>query len=285
LRIDGLGAYYPRVAYYRRDGKPVYFASRVPGVGDIPACGSCGLGWLGDQQQQQGPTAAQYGAAAGNLAVNIYGIASSNLPVSTKVETSVGGALMTAAMIPGPQAPFLAVAGAVAELLGAMGVGSGCGQSCVLSTSYANKAEQILSQNLNTYFALPAPRDPAARAMALNVFDAVWNDLSQQCSNPALGTAGRKCITDRQAGACTWRQTSDSGIPGAPAVGECWNWFNGYRDPIANDPNVAAVSATNALESAASSVSSVLAGTTAGVSNYLLLAGLAVGAAFLMGNN
>jgi hypothetical protein len=31
---------------------------------------------------------------------------------------------------------------------------------------------------------------------------------------------------------------SSGGHPGEPVIGACWNWHNGYRDPIANDPNV-----------------------------------------------
>lgn len=189
-------------------------------------------------------------ASIGGGALNIVGAAMSGAPTSTKIETSIGAALLTAAPYAGPAAPFLAVAGLASDLLAMLGVGSGCGQSCVLSSKYADQASQILQQNFDTYFSLPIPRDPVAQAAALRIFDAIWADLQQACSNPALGTAGRKCISDRQAGACTWKQTAEGAAshPGlVPAAGACWNWFNGYRDAIANDPDVGAPSAATSL--------------------------------------
>ena len=178
-------------------------------------------------------------SATGGAAVSIAGAAMSDAPTSTKIETSIGAGLLTAAMyLPPPANAIAAAAGLVAELLGVMGVGSGCGPACVLTAQYANKADEALQKNLDTYFSLPIPRDPAAQAVALQIFDAVWNDLSQQCSNPTLSTAGHNCIADRQAGACRWKQTVNSSYPNTPRVGDCWNWFSGYRDPIAKDPNV-----------------------------------------------
>lgn len=213
----------------------VQLAPRVP-VGWYPR----GMGDDSNSSSSSQSTAASI-ASIGGGALNIVGAATSNAPTSTKIETSVGAALLTAAPFAGPAAPFLAVAGLAADLLAVLGVGSGCGQSCVLSSKYADQANQILQQNLDTYMALPIPRDPQAQVAALRIFDAIWGDLQQACSNPALGTAGKRCITDRQAGACTWKQTAQGGAsyPGlVPAAGACWNWFNGYRDAIANDPNV-----------------------------------------------
>ena len=80
-----------------------------------------------------------------------------------------------------------------------------------------------------------------ANSGAIANFDMLWNWLQQpqQCGNPALGDAGKRCITDRQSGACTWHQAANTVPPwGTPPAGACWNWFNGYRDPIANDTNV-----------------------------------------------
>jgi hypothetical protein len=59
------------------------------------------------------------------------------------------------------------------------------------------------------------------------------------CSDPSTGNAGKRCISDRQAGSCAYHQTADKVPPwGTPAAGECWNWDSGYRRPIAEDPNV-----------------------------------------------
>ena len=118
---------------------------------------------------------------------------------------------------------------------------SGCGQTCVVTSQWANKAEDMLKQNIAAYFALPAPRPRSAQTVALANFDAVWETLKEQCGQSQMGDAGKRCISDRQAGACQWKQTTDSPLlayPGEPQPGSCWNWFSGYRDPIANDPNV-----------------------------------------------
>jgi hypothetical protein len=115
---------------------------------------------------------------------------------------------------------------------------SGCGQTCVITSQWANQAAAKLDQNLDAYFALPTPRPRSAQVVCLAVFDSVWQTLQQQCGQEGTGDAGKRCITDRQAGACTWHQDKTPGHPGEPAIGECWNWFSGYRDPIANDPDV-----------------------------------------------
>ena len=67
---------------------------------------------------------------------------------------ATGGAIMGAAPYTGPAAPFVAIGGLITQFLGEMGVGSGCGQTCVLSTQYANQAESLLRQNLAAYQAL-----------------------------------------------------------------------------------------------------------------------------------
>jgi hypothetical protein len=167
----------------------------------------------------------------------------------------------------------MAIAGAALEFLGAMGVGSGCGQKCVLSTTYANKAEALFRQNADAYFGIPAPRTVTQQKEALTIFDAIWLDLMQQCGVAALGDPGKRCITDRQAGACTWKQTGQSPWPGGPALGECWNWFNAYRDPIANDPVVPDTLATSA-SSAATSLESALGVSSSSLMPLLLIGGL-----------
>jgi hypothetical protein len=205
--------------------------------------------------------------AIGGAATNIAATAMSNAPLSTKVESGIATGLLTGAMFPSPAAPFLAVAGVAAEMLAAFGVGSGCGQSCVLSTAYANKAEQVFQQNIGTYFGL-AQRYYSAQQAAIGVFNAIWNDLLQQCSNSSLGSAGQRCITDRQRGACKWKATADSPWPGGPKKGECWNWFNAYLDPIANDPGV--VPDPTPASVAASGGSDLLSSLESGSSSNLL---------------
>jgi hypothetical protein len=146
---------------------------------------------------------------------------------------------------------------------------SGCGPTCIQTSDYANKAEDLLRTNEQEYLALPAPRTQLQQQAALANFDAIWAQLVQLCSDPAMGNAGKACISDRQAGACKWQN-----------AGQCWNWFSGYRDPIAND-QVVPDTATTALQTSVQPVTQAV-GTalqSVGVSaNYapLLLIGLGV---------
>ena len=206
-------------------------------------------GGLGDVTPGQIGGAAQ-GAVAG--AATMLGSGG-----GSKYLSGTGAQLLAAApFTPPPAGVILAVAGAALEFLGAMGVGSGCGQTCVLSTQYANQAGALLDQLMESYFGYPAPRTVTQQQEALTVFDAIWTDLTQQCGVASLGDPGKRCITDRQAGSCKWKALPPK-WPGEPATGECWNWFNAYRDPIANDPVVADTVASTA-SSTASSVSDTL---------------------------
>ena len=83
----------------------------------------------------------------------------------------------------------------------------------------------MLQQNVAAYKA--GPHTTSSQAQALANFDAVWNALVENCRTEQYGDPGVRCVEDRDAGSCEWRE-----------AGECWNWFVGYRDPIANDPNV-----------------------------------------------
>jgi hypothetical protein len=134
---------------------------------------------------------------------------------------------------------------------------SGCGQTCIETSSWANQAEPLLRQNIAAYFSIAAPRSQSQQNAALANFDATWAALVNLCGNPSTGNAGKRCISDRQSGACTWKATADSPWPGGPAQGVCWNWFNAYRDPIANDPNVVADSASSVVSGAVSELSSL----------------------------
>ena len=160
---------------------------------------------------------------------------------------------------------------------------SGCGQSCIVTSQWANQAEPLLLQDLQTYFSIAAPRSLTDQQSALNMFDAIWAGLVQRCSQPGLSTAGQDCISDRQRGACKWKQIGQPQYPGQPSLGACWNWFNAYRDPIALDP--VDTSVPSLLGGASSSISSALTSisTSTGIPVLLL-----VGAGFIllaMGSN
>ena len=108
-------------------------------------------------------------------------------------------------------------------------------RSKVLATQVVDEAERHLQQNLAAYQA--APYADANRRQALDNFEQVWAVVLQGCSDPSLGSAGRRCISERQRG------------------GQ-WDWFARYRDPIENDPRAA--------EAAASSSYTPFVGSSAG---------------------
>lgn len=138
----------------------------------------------------------------------------------------------------------------------------GCGATCTLTTQEVNQVEPYMQQNLAQYLA--APVSAAVQQEALANFDKLWQGVVQYCGQPSMASAGKACITDRQSGSCAYK-TSPGGwqqkngawsyvYPGANNSGStCWNWAIGYRDPIANDPRVAAAASSAAGSSLLSS--------------------------------
>lgn len=191
--------------------------------------------------------------------------------------TSIGGAIASATLAPSVAAILGITAAAAVPVIGAAVVAlgfaieaiinSGCGQSCIITSQWADQAGAALYQNIKTYFAIPAPRPKSVQKIAVANYDAIWQSLVDQCGNPSLGAAGRNCINDRAAGSCKWKALPPE-FPGEPVTGSCWNWANALRDPIANDPDVYDDSATSAIASLGGSLSP---------STLLLLAALAVG--------
>lgn len=190
---------------------------------------------------------------------------------------SIGTAAATPALASSAVAAGILPAALAAPIVGAAFAGifigieallnSGCGQSCVVTSNWANQAEGWLKQNLAAYMALPTPRAESAQAAYLANFDKIWGYLEQECGSPEalaqLGTAAKNCIADRQQGACHYQ-----------ANGQCWNWFVGYRDPIANDPNVVPDSA--AAGAGSTNLLQAISGSTAGggISPLLLIGGI-----------
>lgn len=163
----------------------------------------------------------------------------------------------------------------------------GCGSSCVLTSDEANQVGNLMSQNLNQYMA--APVSAATQQEALANFDQLWAGLVAYCSQPSMSSAGQRCISDRQQGSCAyktspggWQQQNGTWTyvsPGANGSGStCWNYFVGMRDPIANDPRVAAAAASSPAASLAAPLAAI-ANTFSGLNLQSLLvpAGLVVG--------
>jgi hypothetical protein len=78
-------------------------------------------------------------------------------------------------------------------------------------------------------FAAGKPENGRTQQAALQNFDQVWAQVVAACTGPgtSYGSAGQNCVNDRKQGACHYQVN-----------GQCWNWFIGYRDAIANDPAV-----------------------------------------------
>lgn len=91
----------------------------------------------------------------------------------------------------------------------------------IQASNDANQVEPYLKANLDQY--LSGPRTTAAQQQAIQNFNQGWSQLVSQCSDPKLGDAGRRCISDRDR-------------DGRPSWGK--NWFELYLDPIANDTPV-----------------------------------------------
>lgn len=195
-----------------------------------------------------------------------------NAIASTGASTTVG--ILTAlGTIGGPVGAAIGGLIAVGSLIANMF--HGCGQTCVAATQDANKAAQLLQQNLDNYMNAPVHYESLQQA-ALNNVDTLFNALRQACSDPSLGAAGQRCISERlvRGGTAPW-------CPNPGNTG-C-DWYVQYRDPIANDPKVvpdptAAASVSNAVSNAVSSVT----GGTFDISKFLLPGGLVLGGLILM---
>ena len=173
-----------------------------------------------------------------------YGLSGSGQTASTAVGVSsaVGTPIIASVTAPSVASALGISAGLAVPLIGGAIAGvtiaiqelianSGCGQTCIVASNIANQAEPLLKQNLDAFEA-----GQISKTEALNNFDSLWSAYVQAESNTSLGNAGKTGISDRQAGSCKWKATSQP-YPLSPAVGACWNWFNGYRDPIANAPD------------------------------------------------
>lgn len=126
---------------------------------------------------------------------------------------------------------------AIAIAQGVMAVGSVIGgwigrrgKQKVAATQIVDEAERHLQKNLEEY--RKAPPSPANQQQGIANFEAVWGQVIASCSDPQLGAAGRRCISERQRG------------------GQ-WDWFARYLDPIANDPRIAELEAEAAAAAAA----------------------------------
>lgn len=211
-------------------------------------------------------------AASSAQAAGVIGSAAAGTATAILGSLTAGGTAgilgITSAAVPVIGAALMAATLVVQYLIR----NSGCGQTCIETSAWANQAAAALQKVMDAYFALPAPRTQAQKAVAVAAFQGIWAQMVQACGQPGTGNAGVRCISDRQQGACTWRQKYAPVYPGQPAIGECWNWWNGYlgpiqADPVVPDPPVAAQVGTDL----SSAFSSIFGGSTGSSANLLLL--------------
>jgi len=205
--------------------------------------------------------------------------------VATQVSSSVAGAtaaILALAPATGPAAPFVAAAAALVSLIG--NLFHGCGNTCIQATQYANQAGSQLDTLLAQYWALPTPRPYAAQQAYLQTCQQIFAWLQQMCSNPALGQAGQRCISERLTQRACPSTLNDSNIGGGN-IDFCDYWSVFYN-PVLNDPNVE--SPTQSTSSPASTGGSTTAssgtasaGTTPDLAPLLLIGGLIALALFL----
>ena len=154
------------------------------------------------------------------------GLAGLNGPVAAQVGTgaaSIGTSIAVGAAFGGP---IGAAAGAIVGLVGSLLFKPDFNK--IATTKVVDQLEPYLKQNLDSWQSLPTEyKTVSVQQYYLNNFDQIWQQVVNNCSNPQYGNAGQNCISDRQADSCKYH-----------ANGQCWNWFIGYRNPIANDPLV-----------------------------------------------
>jgi hypothetical protein len=239
-----------------------------PKAGCACGRGKRGMGQTGGQTTTSGLVSTTSGAAGGILGTTLP------LVYGSVAAVPIAGQIAVAA---------LAITAVIAALF------KGCGQTCILTTNEVNQVEPYLQQNLAEYLA--APVSAATQQEALNNFNQLWQGVVTYCSQPSMSTAGKNCISDRQEGSCAyktspggWNQTNgvwSYTYPGANGSGStCWNWFVGYHDPIANDPRVAAASASSATTS--NPVSAVASALSSGGLSSFLLPALLIGGGLLV---
>ena len=225
----------------------------------------------------QAPSAGQVAGAAQ------FGI-QAGMQTGSKAVGGITAGLATAALFdpePISKAILSIAAGFVATF---SKIFSGCGATCVEATKFADTAEQAASSIKEQYFAQPI-RTKSLQAAALQAMDQVLNYLYQGCSNPALGDAGKRCISERLTRGC-------GGCAPGSNVPQ-WSWcpdgmcdmWTTFRDPIANDPSV--VPDPSPVSAVTGSIQQAFAGLPASVSGLfqgygLVLFTIAAVAAFVL---
>jgi len=205
----------------------------------------------GFQQQTIKPKCSASGRRHANpvgIGATTSGLISSSAGAASSLLPTLAFALNLAPVVGQIAGAALAITAVIASMF------KGCGQTCILTTNEVNQVEPYMQQNLSQYLA--APVSAATQQEALANFDQLWAGVVAYCSQPSMASAGKRCISDRQSGSCAYKVQSvgswqgTTWVPGQGANGSgqaCWNWFVGYRDPIANDPRPALLPAASSV--------------------------------------
>jgi hypothetical protein len=269
----------------------MYYTAKLPGVsGGRPVTFSSWRSAPARRRALAAPmilTPQPGGLGAATLTTQLLGgiTAGTALGTSTGMSTgsifagSAAAGLAVIAPFTGPAAPFLMAAAALIGPIASLF--KGCGASCTQSSKYADQAQAAAEQLSKDYWAQPV-RYKSTQTQTLAYLDQVAGWLRQSCSDPSLGAAGQRCISERlvRGGTAPW-------CPSADHTG-C-DFYTTLYDPIANDTGV--VPDPGPVDTAASGVLSSLgvnpSATVAGfsVSNLALAGAAAVAAFFLFGGS
>lgn len=176
-------------------------------------------------------------------------------PITQAISSGLLSAAGVIAVIPGGQLPGAIIA-AVGALTGLVGGLFKPDLTKIQATHIVDQIEaQVLKPTLANWQALPADQKTRTmQAAYAEVIEAALRKVQEGCSNPALGEAGQRCISERlvRGGSAPWCPT-----------GTGCDWYTLYLNPILNDPNVipdSAGSVTGSVDSAVTGLSSALGG-------------------------
>ena len=211
-------------------------------------------------------------------------------PSSTQDFNAAAIALSTAAAVtPPPADVILAAAAGVAKVLGALGIGAGCGVTCTQATAIVNDAEPAFLANLQQY-----EDGQITQAQAQATYNNLWQAMTVACA-AIPGSAGQDCISDRQQGSCHWNATGTPPTPYSPQDGECWNWYLAYYVPLTYPPINAPVAASSttattsstgpASGSSSATATSGLSSLFSGSGSFFLIAAAVLGVIAIGGDN
>lgn len=154
----------------------------------------------------------------------------------TDAAQAANGIASASALSAADELTFATAAGPIGAVIGglvALGFGlanvfSGCGQTCVQASNYANAAEEKLNALLNQWNSAPI-HTPAMQAIYLTIVVGVFNALCQACGDGS--SAGQRCINERL--------IQGAPAPWCPTVTGC-DWVTTYYLPVANATDIVA---------------------------------------------